>query len=104
MKKRATIVPSFLRMILLLVFVQILPAFAADPTITSVKGEVLAHDDGTQYVKITYTAKDFPAAGSMIKFTANCDNPTTSIKETPPSSEISGDIGLVIGDGQKTIL
>ncbi len=104
MKKSVTFIQSFLSVILLLVVVQLSPVFAANPSITNVNGEVLSHDDGTQYVKITYTAKDFPAAGSIIKFTANCDNPTTSIKETPPASEISGDLGLVIGDGQKTIL
>ena len=58
MKKSATFIQSFLIMILLLVFDQILPAFADDPTIKIVKGEVLAHNYGTQYLKIIYSAKN----------------------------------------------
>ncbi|MBL7975108.1 MAG: hypothetical protein JNJ85_09355, partial [Candidatus Kapabacteria bacterium] len=77
--------------------------FGADPTITNVKAEVLKHDDETQYVKITYTAKDFPAAGAVVKFSALCIG-STLFTLKPTSSEISGDIGLITSDGAKTIL
>lgn len=81
--------------------------FAADPTISNIKVEVLKHDDETesQYVKITYTAKDFAAKGSIVKFLADCKGlGNNNFSERPIAAELSGDIGLVTGDGQKTII
>lgn len=82
--------------------------FAADPTISNIKVEVLKHDDETesQYVKITYTAKDFAAKGSIVKLLADCKSilVKNSFSERPIASELFGDVGLVTGDGQKTII
>ncbi|MBS1538038.1 MAG: T9SS type A sorting domain-containing protein [Bacteroidetes bacterium] len=91
--------------VLFLLLLSSISVFAADPTISDIKIEVLKHNDETesQYVKITYTAKDFDPKGSIVKLLAECKG-NVNFSERPIASELSGDVGLVVGDGQKTIL
>ncbi len=103
MKGTITLIIRYICCALLLCIVSV---DAAVPSISNVTVEVKAHDDGKQYVVVNYEIKDVPTDGVVVKFEATCskDDPKfTPFKAVPDNSELTGDYGLVTGDGKKSI-